>query len=249
MKPDTIRKWVKRGKLRAVRTGGGHHRISLADLSPFITRVPESPRSPQADTCLLRCWEYLSDRGAVREDCKLCVVYRVRAAWCFALAEMGEGIGHNRRFCQQSCQDCLYFQRVQGEIDHVLVISEDPELIDGDQPQSGNSEAGSSSRLELMVVRNGYEASAAIGSFKPGFVVVDHALGGDLGALLQSLASDPRLPGLKTILAVPRGARGQASSSALAHARIVKPFSHERLDAVLRSFAVETPEPPVSFMP
>lgn len=34
--PDTIRKWIRKGLLRAARTAGGHHRIALRDLEQFV---------------------------------------------------------------------------------------------------------------------------------------------------------------------------------------------------------------------
>ncbi|MBI4669141.1 MAG: excisionase family DNA-binding protein [Elusimicrobia bacterium] len=43
VQPDTIRKWIKNGKLNAGRTMGGHHRIDKRDLerdgvrSSFVT--------------------------------------------------------------------------------------------------------------------------------------------------------------------------------------------------------------------
>lgn len=41
----TIKKWILDGKLKTVRTPGGHHRISEASLRPFITRDREKPEA------------------------------------------------------------------------------------------------------------------------------------------------------------------------------------------------------------
>ena len=39
----TIKKWILGGKLRTARTPGGHHRITLASLKPFIEKDGAKP--------------------------------------------------------------------------------------------------------------------------------------------------------------------------------------------------------------
>jgi molybdopterin-binding protein len=39
----TIKKWILGGKLRTARTPGGHHRITLASLKPFIEKDRAKP--------------------------------------------------------------------------------------------------------------------------------------------------------------------------------------------------------------
>jgi molybdopterin-binding protein len=41
----TIKKWILEGKLKTIRTPGGHHRLSEASLRPFITRDRKKPES------------------------------------------------------------------------------------------------------------------------------------------------------------------------------------------------------------
>ena len=41
----TIKKWILDGKLKTVRTPGGHHRLSEASLQPFIKRDRLKPES------------------------------------------------------------------------------------------------------------------------------------------------------------------------------------------------------------
>ena len=67
--PDTILKWIRKGRLRGVRTAGGHYRISLRDLQPHVCsdRQEDAPeRMPVSVPRRLYCWEYLSDKGVVR---------------------------------------------------------------------------------------------------------------------------------------------------------------------------------------
>ncbi|MFC1588406.1 helix-turn-helix domain-containing protein [Planctomycetota bacterium] len=88
--PDTIRKWIKRGHLKAAQTIGGHHRIEMRDLKPHINvgndKDAGASLSNQQHPQPMRCWEYLSDRGEIRKECKKCVVYHIRATQCFAVA-------------------------------------------------------------------------------------------------------------------------------------------------------------------
>src|SRR3954465_6107257 len=87
VEPDTILKWIKKGRLRASRTLGGHYRVEERDLLPLLKAAAPEPESAPKATLLnhpLRCWEYMSED--VRDECRNCIVYRVRATWCFRLA-------------------------------------------------------------------------------------------------------------------------------------------------------------------
>ncbi|MGD2216691.1 MAG: helix-turn-helix domain-containing protein [Gemmatimonadales bacterium] len=237
---DTVLKWIKRGSLEAVRTAGGHYRIRRQDLAAFLTEGRASPgdlpgharQAPQR----LRCWEYFSRGGVVGDECEACVVYRTRAALCFQMAMLGPEIGHARRFCQTSCDDCVYFQRLSGLPTRVLVVTSDSDIVERlrDHEYEG---------IVLRFARNAYEASAVVQSFLPGFAVVDQEVcaGGDEG-LLASLANDPRLPGLKIGLAVRRGEAeqlGHDGNGRFVSRVIEKPFGPEQIVAVVEGFPVE----------
>lgn len=131
--PDTILKWIRKGRLRGARTAGGHYRINLRDLEPHIPPGSLEGPSPEMPVCFpqrLHCWEYLSDKGVVREECKRCVTYRVREAQCFQMADLGTEMGHAKQFCRSSCEDCEYYRRVQGLPTNVLVITPDEALLE-----------------------------------------------------------------------------------------------------------------------
>ena len=227
---DTILKWIKKGRLHGVRTAGGHYRIRPGDLERLIPTPPSvaspPPRSAQHGSKTLRCWEYLSDRGAVRDDCRQCVVYRVRAARCFLMAGMEEEVGHVRSFCRGSCDDCGYYRRVHGLAANVLVITSDDNLIDqlsGEEDQD----------VRLRFARNAYEASAMIHDFRPAFAVIDmeHDSAADT-ELLDCLASDPRMPGLRVVLVVPpetSGRKDRRPENELVVGILQKPFGAGRI--------------------
>jgi hypothetical protein len=126
VRPDTVLKWIKNGRLQAVRTARGHHRIAYRNLEPFLGALgakqevqPGSEGAPRP----VRCWEFFSNQGVVRDACKECSAYRVRAAWCFEMLGMEKEAGHARLFCQDSCEDCAYYLRAKGLKIHVLVAS------------------------------------------------------------------------------------------------------------------------------
>ena len=114
--PDTILKWIKKGRLKGTRTAGGHYRVDRQDLEPFMgrSRVGRAAMSSAGwgEVDDLRCWEYLSDRGRIRDECRQCVVYQVRAARCFVVAGLDQEVGHARRFCEVSCEECAVYLRV-----------------------------------------------------------------------------------------------------------------------------------------
>lgn len=213
--PDTVLKWIKKGRLKATRTAGGHYRVAVPDLRPFmagfgqqetaLATVPvRAPLSSQERTepanDSVPCWEYLSVNGTVQEECKQCVVYRVRATRCFLMAGLEGDVGHSKQFCKGSCDDCVYYRRLQGGSAPVLFITADQSL----ERQIECFEEGS---VILRFARNGYEASALVQDFRPEILIIDLEDLPDQGfGLLDSIAADPRLPHVRVILVVPVGA-------------------------------------------
>lgn len=242
--PDTILKWIKKGRLHGVRTAGGHYRIDRRDLDPLVVEpsnfeVMTRP-SPDCDPKRLRCWEYFGEAGTVKEECHNCVVYRVRATRCFLMAGMDRDIGHSRRFCQNSCEDCVYYRRVNELATNVMLITQDSELID-------SLAAEQNDRVTLRFASNAYEASAMFHDFQPAFAAVDveHVPTRDTH-LLDSLAADPRVPGIEVLLVVPADMTGRKRRT-LNHDLIVgvleKPFSVDRLAEVLNRVPIRSLAP------
>ncbi len=214
--PDTVLKWIKKGKLTASRTAGGHYRVALPDLEPFLAEfgqkapVPASPPPVSVSTQErvltegedeeVPCWEFLAEDGEIKDDCRHCVVYRVRATRCFLMAGLESDVGHSKHFCHGSCEDCVYYQRLKGGSAQVLFITADQNL----ERQIG---CFGETAIKLRFARNGYEASALVQEFKPEILIIDLDGLPDQGfGLLDSVAADPRLPHVRVILVVPPGA-------------------------------------------
>jgi len=242
--PDTVLKWIRKGRLEARRTAGGHFRIERRHLQTLLGPPPvaETGDQPAAgcSSAGLRCWEYLSDRGAVREECRACTVYQVGATRCFLVAGMRSDVGHARRFHGTSCESCVYYRRVKGLATNVLVVSPDERL------RKHVADDGSE-KVSIRFARNGYDASTVIHDFRPAFAVVDRRLleNGDDG-LLQSLSSDPRVPGLKLVLTVSRGAaarHGDLPYGELAAAVVEEPLTLDKVVEVIDRFPVDSLPP------
>ncbi len=235
VKADTVLKWVRAGRLRAERTAGGHFRIDEKDLNALLgaKRANAPRRQAEPNTTPLRCWEYLSNCGEIRRECRDCVVYRVRAAQCFEVAGVADNIGHAKKFCGTSCDQCTYYQRVMGQPISALVVTSDDALI-------RSLKADSTGGIALHFARNGYEASAVVAEFRPAFVVVDQEVvtGGEPG-LLDCLASDRRVPGLKIVLAAECGKASLGKRKDLVSV-IEKPFEKRTIADVSRRFPVES---------
>lgn len=240
--PDTVLKWIKKGRLHGARTAGGHYRIARQELESIIESSAggDGRRSTGGgrDLASLRCWEYLSDRGRVRDECRQCVVYRVEATRCFLMADLNPDVGHARQFCGRSCDDCVYFRRATGLATNVLVVSTDQKLIDRMVDEDCEE-------LAVRFARNAYEASAAIQEFHPAFALVDvETSRNETKDLVECLATDARVPGLRIILIVPSGGTNRTKykpESELIVLVLEKPVTCRRVADVINGSVFDFP--------
>ncbi len=228
VKPDTVLKWIKKGRLSATRTAGGHYRVDEHHLQPFLPKTTEteaevlpapSPSIPRT-AHPLRCWEYMSE--SLREGCRNCVAYQIHAAWCFELMKVVHSAGHTKNFCAGSCQDCPYYRRVHGDPTNVLIVTRDEALI---QAIAWHPDGC----LACRFARNGYDASAIISVFRPALVILGERVVADEPGLVKALADDPRAPGVRILLGMrEKRAVALAVGSGLA-GTIEIPFSCDQL--------------------
>jgi len=237
---DTVLKWIKRGQMQAARTAGGHYRIDWQSLQEFLPENRSGIRSSSpGDVPLrrpLRCWEYFAAREKLRDECEGCEAFKVGASRCFRLRNIAANCG--KSFCTgpESCEDCSYYRRVMDLPARTLVISTEPGLR-----RRLTREAGG--RLELLVVRNGYEASAVLSGFQPGYIIVDtETQDGPASALVENLARDNRLHGPRVILATAPSALNRRlvlDRHEIVVAKLSKPIEADRLLALIERVPVE----------
>ena len=216
--PDTILKWIKKGRLPATRTAGGHYRIRPRDLN--TEDIPqESPCLPPAARPYHYCWEYNNRGGTLTEECTDCIVYRTRAYRCFEVIKLAAEVGHARYFCRQSCDECEYFNQVHRSPINVLIIS-DNELLNASLRRDAEER-----RLKMEFANCEYTCSALVETFRPDYAVIDCSLGTNRSREFASnLLADPRIPFVRVILAARQGEYPQNCDKEI-FARIKIPYS------------------------
>jgi excisionase family DNA binding protein len=217
--PDTVLKWIRSGRLPAVRTAGGHHRIAEQDVvglfNPEQARVDEAGSEPEH---FRYCWEF-NGKGELLNGCKSCVVYRMRAKRCYEVVEHARQVGHKKLFCKQSCDECDYYQLVHLQSANVLVVT-DNEVLADDLKRSAQ-DAG----LNLEVTDCEYNVSSLVATFRPDYAILDCSLGKQFTQdMYTHLTHDPRIPLIRVILAAADGEFPTECDKDV-FARIQKPFS------------------------
>jgi excisionase family DNA binding protein len=196
--PDTILKWIKRNKINAVQTAGGHYRIDKQGIKPFITatETPLKGAKQKASNLISYCWEFHSKDGNINENCRECMVFKSKAEKCYLMAGLGKDAGHSQTFCKNSCYECEYFHFINKPSLNILVISENQRLKNRLQKDIQNNRV-------LKFSCCGYETSSIIHDFHPDFIILDESMAhSNANEICKHLIKDPRLHGAQIILAV-----------------------------------------------
>jgi excisionase family DNA binding protein len=239
VKPDTVLKWIKKGRLPATRTAGGHYRVDERDVMLALSNDHTAERAWEENAALcsrpMRCWEYMNHGPGT--ECQECIVHRVHATYCFRLVNLVKGAGHAKRFCGSACQECPYYRRVHGLAANVLVITRDEALIQDLAKRENDS-------IAFRFARRGYDASAIITVFRPAFVIFDQAILETLGvALLDAMATDPRTAGARILVAVQKGSLGHRIHNGAIFATVEEPFNADEIVAIIKRIPVEVMPP------
>jgi excisionase family DNA binding protein len=234
VKPDTVLKWIKKGRIAATRTAGGHYRIEENTLVPLMPGLPSKDPPATAATgpaahCL-RCWEYMG--SALREECKQCVVYKMRCGCCFDLVKLVKGAEHAKCFSAGLCQECPYYRRAHNLPPNVLVVTRDEPLIQNIAKKANGSAA-------VRYARNGYETSAIISVFRPAVVVVGEAVAASEPDLIEALAADPRVPGVRILFGLRKGSSTVQPMRGAIAGVMERPFCCDEIVAWTGQFQVE----------
>jgi excisionase family DNA binding protein len=222
--PDTILKWIKREKLPAVKTAGGHYRVTQEAIGTLLNGPAEKPaHQPSLSSgSLMYCWEFFAEDGKARTECQNCLVFRAHALKCFEMNHLSKGMGFNGGSCASSCESCAYHHYQQGRPFKVLVITDNPACRENLTREEG------AKKIQFRFVSCEYESSMVIDRFRPDFVVVDCTMQEKKCLELCShLADDPRIPDVTLILAIPPHRHAFSIPGAI---RVCNPLSLNELE-------------------
>ena len=105
----TIINWLRQGKVKSVKTLGGHRRIPRTEVESLLEALHiKSGTSESIDRIVLHCWQS-AEKMKCEKKCKSCMVFMRRVDYCFFIVQrLGKGWIH----CEGSCLDCAYFKGI-----------------------------------------------------------------------------------------------------------------------------------------
>lgn len=188
VKPDTVLKWIRAGKLPAARTAGGHNRIAAADIERMLA-PGQAGRPP------LYCWEFFHAGEKPLPRCLTCPAYRFRASRCFEVRRSGLAMPDDFDGCPPSCESCAFFAVASPQRRRLLLVTADPGF-------RAQVERLAQAAFEMRCAGSPYEAASMIEDFRPAVVLVDTAgLPRSVWKpLLRELLRDPRLSAARVAL-------------------------------------------------
>ena len=86
--PDTILKWIKKNRIEAVKTAGGHYRISREVIKPYVVKTQYTGEIK--NHVINYCWEYHSKDDHMNESCRDCIIFVSKAEKCYLMATLGK---------------------------------------------------------------------------------------------------------------------------------------------------------------
>ncbi|MFH1434076.1 MAG: helix-turn-helix domain-containing protein [Pseudomonadota bacterium] len=226
---DTILKWIKHGRIKAVRTPGGHYRVPEIDIRELVNRTldkaaPNTVRLKDRD--LLYCWEFFARKGKPKDECGSCLVLRAQALKCFEMSHLSAAEGFHGTAAITACERCSYFRYQLGWPFNVLVIT------DNEEAKASLQKDGKKELINMQFASCEYECSILIERFRPDFVVVDCTMQENkCRELCYHLSNDPRIRGNALILATPPR---RLSISLPGTIRLQHPFSVDKLMSFLK---------------
>lgn len=102
----TVRNWVIEGKLKSVKTAGGHRRIPKIELIKFMQENNIATINKRDSGFLTPpCYEFRKFKGSADHNCTDCLVFKEKNSKCFMLVKE---FGNKKIQCQHDCLNCEY---------------------------------------------------------------------------------------------------------------------------------------------
>ena len=97
--------WIKQGRVKTMKTVGGHHRIPLSEAISFFETLHNGNSGIEAES-VQHCWEH-PQKTNCHKECQSCLLYKSRINYCFfVVREFGKEAIH----CKGDCLNCEYFE-------------------------------------------------------------------------------------------------------------------------------------------
>jgi len=221
--PDTVLKWIKKGKIEVKRTAGGHFRVSKDSLTPYIVthKNPVLENTVAEPGSITYCRTVFAGGGYKPSGCRSCAVFESLAERCSTSASIGTGIPSGSIVCTSVCSDCEYFEYINKPHPNVLVITDKERFI-------YTLSCEKSSNIIRKFSCSEYETATLVQDFHPDFIVIDDTMNDfDADVIQRYLFRDSRIRGARIILAV--GGRIEYASDYIC-AYIALPFNTSDLE-------------------
>jgi len=205
--PDAVLKWIKAGRIRAMRTPGGHYRINRSEIlqktdvhNTLIKRANGSGNgnghgNGNRYSTVQYCWEFNANVDGIDPKCRQCIVYQAKAYRCYEMIKLPENSGHARSFCNQTCEECEYYHTVKTQPPNVMVVTDKKSL------QNEVVSKGIDPRFDVSFVDCEYTFSMIVEKFRPDYVTIDCSMGNKRAReFAMNIAEDPRLPYVRIVL-------------------------------------------------
>ncbi len=233
VKPDTMLKWIKKGKIKASRTAGGHFRVNRSDMADYISSTHSENEEDSIKGTrkpFQFCWEYFALHGEIIQDCLKCLVYSSRTMRCWELSRLSTEFGFAGIYCTTTCNDCKYKQDQRSKPFQVILVTDD------DQIKTSLLEQSEGTWSIMRFTNCEYGCSSIIDQFRPDYIVIDGYCFSEerCAEFCFNLQQDPRIPETKIIMLLSESAqkKGNRNQSKI-YKYINKPFSAHKLKTSL----------------
>jgi excisionase family DNA binding protein len=115
----TIINWVNQGKIRTMKTVGGHCRIPVSEAISFYESFHKEKIGVESES-FCHCWEY-PQKSNCDKECKDCLLYGSRINYCFVVARE---FGRELIRCKGDCLSCDYFDEFFGSYSNNAQLNE-----------------------------------------------------------------------------------------------------------------------------
>ena len=108
----TIINWVNQGKIKTIKTPGGHRRIPFSEVISFLGTLHKNEgRKGALPGRVVHCWEYAENNGG-KKKCINCLISKKNVDFCFSLVKH---FGKDAIGCGGDCLNCSYFKEFVGK--------------------------------------------------------------------------------------------------------------------------------------